>query len=149
MRIQILDSSAYQSELSGPGFRPKIQGDAGIDLRAAQTVDVPHNATIAVPLGVAVEISPGHVGWLTGRSSTALSWGCLTHAGIIDSGYRGELHCIMTALTRGVRVNKGERIAQLLVLPIVSFDTKPWIIVDSIDSSTDRGSSGLGSTGRR
>jgi dUTP pyrophosphatase len=141
MRIKLLDPDLYAGEL----MEPARDGDAGIDLRAANETHVPHGRTVVIPLGVAVELEAHQVGWLTGRSSTALTWDLLTHEGKIDSGYRGEIHCVCTALTRSITIPRGDRICQLVVLQIGSPWT--WKIVDELTSS-NRGLAGLGSTGR-
>ena len=153
-RIAVLEgsTSTYEEELER-GFVPKNPGDAGIDLRAAQLTNVPYGQTVAIPLGVALQMPEGTVGWLTGRSSTVLSLGLLTHEGKIDAGYRGEVHAIVTALTRGVTISEGERVAQLVLLPlavVMSKEYGEWEAVDRTDlEDSARGSMGLGSTGRR
>lgn len=127
-------------------FTPAKPGDAGIDLRAAESLTVHAAQTVAIPLGISIEIPGGCVGWLTGRSSTALGRSLLTHEGKIDSGYRGELHCLVTALGSPVQVQKGDRICQLLVLSCLNLEDYGWQVVDELDPS-ERGADGLGSTG--
>lgn len=148
MKIAPIDLDLYSKELEGgEGFGPKKPGDAGIDLRSRETVEVPKGKTVAIPLGVAVELDFREVGWLTGRSTTALSYDILTHEGKIDSGYRGTIHCVCTALTRDVKVSRGERICQLVVVLIMP--PTMWEIADFDDlSETERGALGLGSSGR-
>jgi len=145
VKICVLDDALYEGERQG-GFQPKMPGDAGIDLRARATVVVPFRGHAVVPLGVGVEIPPGFVGWLTGRSSTAITHGIITHEGKIDAGYRGEIHCLCTALERQVQLGRGERICQLVVVQIAD-PLEQWEIVDELEDSV-RGGMGLGSTGR-
>lgn len=155
MKIKILDKALYEQEISA-GFAPKQPGDAGIDLRATEDVEISIRQTAKIPLGVAVEIPVGTVGWLTGRSSSTLAFGLMTHEGKIDAGYRGEIHAIVTALERGCHIARGERIAQLVVLPIMTPDkmidnlrviSHGWSIEENL-TETKRGKYGLGSTGR-
>jgi len=82
---------------------------------------------------------------LTGRSSSSLEFGLLIHEGKIDSGYRGEVHCICTAQGSPTTIERGERIAQLVVLRIA--DPDEWTLVKTLIPSS-RGDAGLGSTGR-
>lgn len=140
MRIKLLDPELYED-----GIAPKYWGDAGIDLRARDDTIVHAGATAQIRLGVSVEIPLGCVGWLTSRSTTALSFGLITHEGKIDSGYRGEIHAFVTAQGSPVEIRRGERICQLVVLSIMP--PTHWQVSDFI-SPTERGEKGLGSTGR-
>jgi len=149
LRIAVLDKQLYDAELED-GFAPVQPGDAGIDLRAAEGVDVGYRQTATIPLGVAIEIAEDQVGWLTGRSSSTLSFGLLFREGKIDSGYRGEIHAIVTALERSCHITRGERIAQLVILRIVppgGVGKFGWEAVEEL-GRTVRGKHGLGSTGR-
>lgn len=142
--IKVLDEDLYSKELK-TGFLPKYPGDAGIDLRSTEDVEVAKGTTIKVSLGVAVAIPEGYVGWLGGRSSTAISWDVVSHEGKVDAGYRGPIHGILTAVGKNVQIARGERIAQLVVVPIVP---PAWDIVNEFSDETQRGKLGLGSTGR-
>ena len=124
-------------------------GSAGMDLRAY----CPHGVTFApmerklVPTGIAIELpSPAYVGLVCARSGLSLKKG-LTMAngvGVIDSDYRGELCVPMINLSpEPVQVENGERVAQLLVLPVVL----PTIVEVEELSDTQRGQGGFGSTG--
>jgi len=161
MLINILEEhrDIYAAEVAA-GFGPKRPGDAGIDLRAAQTKRISTGQTEVVNLGVRIEIPKHTVGRVVGRSTTLLSYSCLTHEGIIDSGYRGEIHMLLTALDRAVTIERGERICQLIVTAIMPPDGHTqfdqlmfaaakygWQLADEL-SETSRGHRGLGSTGR-
>lgn len=147
--IRLLDEKLYES-----GIAPSYEGDAGIDLRARHDVVVHAGSTAKIPLGVSVAIPRGNVGWLTSRSTTALSFGLITHEGKIDSGYRGEIHAFVTAQGSPVKIERGERICQLVVLRIL--EPHSWTFVESEDlmptgeqeGYRQRGDQGLGSTGR-
>jgi dUTP pyrophosphatase len=132
-------------ESSLPGFaRP---GDAGLDLASAVDVEVGPGERALVPTGVAVAIPKGHAGLVLPRSGLASRHG-LTLAnspGLIDAGYRGEITCAVVNLDRErpVRIARGDRIAQLVIVAVAPVDPV-WI--DELPSS-ERGESGFGSTG--
>jgi dUTP pyrophosphatase len=112
-------------------------GDAGLDLRSAIDAEIAPGERVPVPTGVAVAIPEGHAGMVLPRSGLASREGLtLANApGLIDAGYRGE---------RVVRISKGDRIAQLVVVALP--DVAPaW--VDELPAS-ERGEGGFGSTGR-
>jgi dUTP pyrophosphatase len=94
--------------------------------------------------GVAVAVPAGHVGLVCDRSSLARR-GLKTAGGVIDAGYRGELGVVVWNLSREEqRVKKGERAAQLLIIPIA---TPAPVEAEALDATT-RGAGGFGSTGR-
>ncbi len=123
-------------------------GDAALDLTAAEDAELGPGERALVPTGVAVAIPEGHAGLVLPRSGLASRQG-LTLAnspGLIDSGYRGEVTCAVVNLdgTTAVRINRGDRIAQLLVVPIAVVEPA-WA---SELPPSERGSGGFGSTGR-
>lgn len=122
-------------------------GDAGLDLRSAVDVEVAPGERALVPTGVAVAIPDGHAGLVLPRSGLASKHG-LTMAnapGLIDAGYRGEVICAVVNLDRvtPVRISKGERIAQLVVVAVSELAGE-W--VEELPPTT-RGEGGFGSTG--
>lgn len=119
-------------------------GDAGLDLYAAETVSLRPGQGTIVKTGVAVAVPKGHVGLVADRSSMARS-GLKTAGGVIDAGYRGEVGIILWNISRNtLRVAKGDRVAQLLLLPIAV----PAVKEVTGLSRTRRGKGGFGSTGR-
>lgn len=125
------------------------EGAAGLDLRAAvasplqlragQRCLVPTGLRIALPLGYEAQVRP--------RSGLALRHGILVpnSPGTIDSDYRGEIQVIlMNSGEADFEIQRGDRIAQLVVAPVVRPD---WVRVERL-SSTDRGVGGFGHTGR-
>ena len=121
-------------------------GDAGLDLCAVADVEVAPGERCMVPTGVAVAIPDGHAGLVLPRSGLASRSGLtLSNApGLIDAGYRGEVTCAVVNLDREtpVRIAKGDRIAQLVVVAIP--EVKPtW--AEKL-SDTSRGIGGFGST---
>ncbi len=99
-----------------------------------------------LPTGVAVAIPEGYVGLVSPRSGLALrlGLGIVNTPGVVDSGYRGELAIIL--VNHGsdpIEIARGDRIAQLVVVPVASVEFDP---VEELDDS-DRGAGGFGSTG--
>jgi dUTP pyrophosphatase len=122
-------------------------GSAGLDLYADTECLLVSDHTNMVGTGIAVEIPLGYVGLLFLRSSMGSNGVKLTNAvGVIDSDYRGEIKlCLTYAHEMDVyHIQRGDRIAQLVVMPVASFDLTE---VDAL-SSTDRGTGGFGSTGK-
>jgi len=123
-------------------------GDAGLDLAAAEAVTLGPGDRAAVATGWAVAIPQGMAGLVVPRSGNALRHG-LTVAnapGLIDAGYRGELKVILVNLgTDPVAVATGDRIAQLVVVPVSLAAAR---VVDELPESDGRGDGGFGSTGR-
>jgi dUTP pyrophosphatase len=124
-------------------------GDAGLDLRSAVDVEVAPGERALVPTGIAVAIPDGHAGLVLPRSGLASKHG-LTMAnapGLIDAGYRGEVICAVVNLDRDtrVRISKGERIAQLVVVAVPALAGE-W--VEELPPTT-RGEGGFGSTGTK
>lgn len=142
VRVRRLDD-----ELPLPSYaRP---GDAGVDLRAAEAVTLsPGGGRALVPTGVAVAIPRGYAGFVQPRSGLALRHGvtCLNTPGLIDADYRGELKVLLvnTDPVEEFRVERGERIAQLVVQAVEHVD---FVEVDVLDD-TERGHGGFGHTGR-
>lgn len=123
-------------------------GDAAADLPSRVDVAVPPGHRVLVPTGFAVAIPLGWCGLILPRSGLALNHGLsvLNTPGLIDAGYRGELQVILfNSGTDPYVVERGQRIAQLLVLPVPDLSYEE---VDELPASPDdRGSSGFGSSG--
>jgi dUTP pyrophosphatase len=97
------------------------EGDAGLDLHAAEPATIPAGERASVGTGIAVEIPPGHAGLVLPRSGLAAKHGIalVNSPGLVDSGYRGEVRVLLlnTDRTRPFEVETGDRVAQLLVTP--------------------------------
>lgn len=133
----------------GPrGFLPTRghANDAGLDLYVSEDVVVPAGQFVDIPTDVAGALPEGFWGLLTGRSSTLRKHGLLVHMGVIDQGYRGELFAgVMNLTDKPVAIHRGDRIAQLILVPMSS---RPYVPlgVDQLPEG-DRGTNGFGSTG--
>lgn len=121
--------------------------DAGLDLYVLCDTEVPAGKFVDVPCGVAVELPTWAWGFLTGRSSTLRKRGLLVSTAIIDCGYRGELFAGAQNLTnQTVTVARGERIAQLIVMPnLTQFLVPEWYERLQVHN---RGVNGFGSSGQ-
>jgi dUTP pyrophosphatase len=120
--------------------------DAGLDLHVpeGQGCLVRPGAVYTIDLGVRVAIPDGYYGQLTLRSSAGKKGLALPHGvGVIDSGYRGNLKVLVTALAEPAMVAAGERICQLIILPLPPVDAE----IGVVDDDTDRSTGGFGSTG--
>jgi dUTP pyrophosphatase len=120
--------------------------DAGFDLYVSTDTRIPSDGFADVPMGVRVDLPDGLWALLTGRSSTIRRRGLLVTNGVIDTGWRGELFAgVRNVGPTMVEVKRGERIAQLLLMPNVAQEYDP-IRVAQVRPS-DRGESGFGSSG--
>jgi dUTP pyrophosphatase len=124
------------------------EGDAGLDLHAAEAATIGPGERGAVPTGIAVEIPAGFAGLVLPRSGLAARHGiALVNApGLIDSGYRGEIRVLLlnTDRAQGFDIAPGDRIAQLVLTPVA--DAEP-VEVPELAISV-RGEGGFGSSGR-
>jgi len=122
---------------------------SGLDLRAAVTAP----ATLApgefhlIPTGISIALPPGYEGQVRPRSGLAADHGVtvLNAPGTVDADYRGEVRVLL--INQGSRpfvINRGDRIAQLIVAPVTRVRIE---LVDQLDT-TARGSGGFGHTGR-
>ena len=127
---------------------PQHPGDAGADLVAVETCELPPGARAAVATGLAIAIPEGFAGFVLPRSGLASRHGvtCANAPGLIDAGYRGELKVALVNLDprETYVVRPGDRIAQLVVMAVAPtrFDE-----VDALPESA-RSAGGFGSTGR-
>ena len=129
-----------------PTPRRSHTGDAGVDLFASESTRLAPGAWAAVPTGVAVAIPEGYVGLIAPRSGLAVrnAISVVNGPGVIDSGYRGELKAVLINHSgETVEFNRGDRIAQLLILHAPAWELAE---VDALDESA-RGEAGFGSTG--
>lgn len=125
---------------------PKAQkpGDAGLDIYTLEDKTIYHCEQESFRTGIACAIPEGFVGVIKPRSGLALKHQIDTKAGVIDSNYRGEL--VIVLRNDGLRpyeFKKGERIAQLLVIPCLTNSEE----VEELDD-TNRGKTGFGASGK-
>jgi dUTP pyrophosphatase len=128
-------------------------GAAGVDLRAAvpdgEPLHLAPGQRALVPTGLALAIPSGHEAQVRPRSGLALRHGVTVAnaPGTVDSDYRGEVGVILVNLgDEPFTIERGDRIAQLVVAPVVAASTLIWEEVDELPES-GRGEGGFGSTG--
>ncbi len=122
---------------------------AGADLRAdiEESLVIEPGKHCLIPTGLKMAIPAGYEGQVRPRSGLAAKYGLtvLNTPGTIDADYRGDVKVILINLGQeAVTIHKGERIAQLIIAPVLRADFE-W--VESLDD-TGRGEGGFGSTGR-
>jgi dUTP pyrophosphatase len=121
-------------------------GDAGLDLAACERVQLGPGERALVPTGLAVAVPEGYAGFVQPRSGLAARDGIavVNSPGLIDSGYRGEIQVVLlnTDREQTFTAEPGERIAQLVVLPVPDLSVRE---VDELQPS-ERGVRGFGSS---
>ena len=120
------------------------KGDAGLDLFSSVDCVLEKGEVKQVPTGIQVAIPERYVGLVWDKSGISLK-GIHRLAGVIDSGYRGEVRVVMVNLgDEPFVIEKGMKIAQLLIQPVTEMK-----VVESEDlEETSRGEKGFGSTGK-
>ena len=92
-------------------------GSSGLDLSSTTTtILTPDVPVTPIPTGVAGPLSEGIVRLVLGRSSLSFQ-GILVVPGVVDSDYTGEIKVLISSPAKTVEINKGQKIAQLLLLP--------------------------------
>lgn len=122
--------------------------DAGADVYAhikgsedqSGTIIIGPNSTVKIPLGLGLVLPDGYAAYVFPRSGLSVK-GITCELPPIDSGYRGEIHAIVTNVGNEIyEIHDGDRIGQLVITPVV--------IADFVtEDSEQRGSNGFGSTG--
>ena len=140
VRIEIIDpSNSLIPEYS-------TIGSSGMDLRSNVGVVIRKGKWKVIPCGFKIQIPTGYEGQIRPRSGSAAKFGLtvLNTPGTIDSDYRGEVKIILINLgPRRIEINKLERVAQLVICPVMRAEL---VVVKDLDK-TERGTGGLGSTG--
>lgn len=120
-------------------------GDLGYDLFSDNQLTLLAGETKLVSTGIAIQFPEGYGGLLRDRSSVATKRGLFVVAGVIDNGYTGEILVALYNSNEGFQtIYKGDKIAQLLLIPTVDFPVEE---VEEISSSDGRNANGFGSTG--
>lgn len=148
LQLRILDPR-LGNEIPLPRY--STEGSAGMDLRACldEELVLKPGKTQLLPTGIAIHIEdPGLAAFILPRSGLGHKHGIVLGnlVGLIDSDYQGEI--LVSCWNRGnieYRIEPGERIAQLVLIPVVQAEL---LVVDEFEV-TDRGSDGFGSSGSR
>jgi len=142
LKIKKIDNDAIL-----PQYMTK--GSVGLDLKAIHEYNIKAGQQVLIKTGIAIEIPYGYVGLVCSRSGLAIKEGVfiLNSPGIIDPDYRGDNDEVCAILYNTgskheeYHVNKGDRVAQLVLVPAPQFKLEE---VETLGND-DRG--GLGSTG--
>ena len=125
------------------------EGDAGLDLRANESVDIAPYERVLIHTGIAIALPDGYAGFVQPRSGMALKRGLsiVNTPGLIDAHYRGELMVIAINLDahEPIHIERGERIAQLVIQEV---PTVRLVEVDELDR-TDRAAGCFGLCGAK
>lgn len=135
MKIKVLDFGYTQLP------KRAHENDAGADVYSTVECVIPPHCTARLPLGFGLILPDGYAAYVFPRSGMSAQ-GIVAELPPIDSGYRGEVHAIVSNLTDlPYKVNVGDRVGQLVITPIVIAD----FITDDI---AQRGENAFGSTGK-
>jgi len=120
------------------------EGDAGLDLYSDAEIILEPGIVHPVSTGIRIAVPAGYVGLVWDKSGISLA-GIHRLAGVIDSGYRGEVKVVLINLgSRKFVIEKGMKIAQLLIQPV-----EKAVVIESRDlDDSARGANGFGSTGK-
>lgn len=139
LEVKKLDSSAITPTRS-------YEYDAGLDLYASADTLIHSYHTEAVKTDIAVNIPPGYEGQIRPRSGKTRDTSLRVQIGTIDASYNGEIRVICDCHHSDLfyRIEKGEKIAQLVISPI---ETPQVEVVESFEYESERGSNGFGHSG--
>jgi len=120
------------------------EGDAGLELFSVEDRIIKAGERALVPTGLSIELPPGYVSLIWDKSGLASKEGLKTMGGVIEHGYRGEYKIVIFNTSKAdYQIKKGQKIAQLLVQPIITAEVEE---VSELSESS-RGTDGFGSTG--
>jgi dUTP pyrophosphatase len=146
--LMALTTNALVVQFTRPGAALPIKahdGDAGYDLTCCESSIIHAWHVTKILLGIRWHLPEGCYARIVGRSSSLLN-GLYVHESIIDNGYRGEIYVVATGWGRDIEVIQGQRVAQVLLYPLVHI---PLSMTDEVSyaSIDGRGINGFGSSG--
>ena len=139
VKIQILDSNGKIPTRAN-------SNDAGFDLYSNTDIVIPSKQRKTVSTGIALEMPKHFAGLIWPRSGLSVKQGIDVLAGVIDSGYRGEIMvCLYNTSDEDVSIHTGDRIAQII------FQEVPRVVMEVHSSlgSSQRGENGFGSSDKQ
>lgn len=136
MKVKLIDFGLPKHHCP---FRPHAN-DAGADVYMPYDCTLQPGGIAKIPLGFGIEVPDGYAGYVFPRTSMAAK-GLVCELPPVDSGYRGEIHAIISNVsTQAHTLHKDSRIGQLIIMPVV--------IADFVtEFSESRGTGAFGSTG--
>lgn len=144
---KVILSYSNESENENPSYA--YQSDSGFDLRSTEELWIQANDRRLIPTGLRLDIPDGYEVQVRSKSGLALNQGLfvLNSPGTVDSGYQGEIKVILFNTTNErIKINKGQKIAQAVLCPVVNGKWVNLVKVNNIDKK-DRNDNGFGSTG--
>lgn len=139
LEVKKLFSDVYLPEYA-------LSSDVGFDIRANETITLQPFEQKTVRTGIALKIPEGHVGLIRDRAGITTKMNVHTAAGTFDPAYRGEVSIVLINFgEETVQVEKGMRVAQMIILPVKRVKIKE---VKQLEL-TDRYDRGFGSTGMK
>ena len=136
--VQLLDNNAKVPTKAN-------LNDAGFDLYSVLDTVIPPKQRKTVRTGIAIQMPDHLAGLIWPRSGLSVKQGIDVLAGVVDSGYRGEIMvCLYNTSDEVVGINTGDRIAQII------FQEVPRVTMEVHDTlgSSQRGDNGFGSSGK-
>lgn len=137
MKIKLINFGVPESQ------RPyRTHGnDAGADVYMPYDCTLKPGEIAKIPLGFGIELPDGYAGYIFPRTSMAVK-GLVCELPPVDSGYRGEIHAIISNVSNKTQeLTRGSRVGQLVITPVV--------IADFVtDLGAERGTGSFGSTGK-
>jgi dUTP pyrophosphatase len=138
IRIQKLHKDAKIPEFA-------YKNDAGMDLYTPEKVSLRPGERKSIGLGIAIEIPDGYAGLMWDKSGLSHKYGIKTFGGVIDAGYRGEIHAGVMNLSKETYIfEKGHKIIQLIIQKV----EHPKIIEVKKLKDSNRNKKGFGSSGK-
>jgi dUTP pyrophosphatase len=141
LKVKFLRAGAKAPTVAHPGE------DLGYDIFAAETVTFAARGSAIVPTAIAIELASksGEPMGAILRDKSSLASRRLIAAGVIDSGYRGEIKVVMENLAdTPAEIRSGEKIANLIPYPVLTGEVE---VVEELGAS-QREARGFGSSGR-
>lgn len=137
VKVQILNSNGIVPTKTN-------QSDAGFDLYSNIDTVIPSKQRKTVSTGIAIQMPEHFAGLIWPRSGLSVKKGIDVLAGVIDSGYRGEIMvCLYNTSDENVSITTGDRIAQIIFQEV----PRVTMTVHSSLGSSQRGDNGFGSSG--
>lgn len=138
MKIKVIDFGVTEDRLP---FRAH-GNDAGADVFSSMTRTIYPRQVLKIPLGFGLEIPDGYAGYIFPRSGLSTK-GIVCELPPIDSGYRGEVHAIVSNVGGdSYDIKAGDRIGQLVITPVVIAD---FVMAEA---AVSRGDNAFGSSGK-
>ncbi len=138
MKIEVIKYSAL--DLNEMIKESDYDNDAGIDIRLKEKIVIAPHSTVTVGCGFGLKLPTGVMAQIITRSSISKQNITIGNAPI-DASYTGEIHLMISNNSnKPVMFEKGNRVAQLVIIPIINYE-----LVEKLNT---RGDNGLGSSGK-